>query len=72
MAARVTQATLRTLTQGTPSARVSQVTVRVLSETIRSVRASQVKIRVLSDNAPDDDVSPGAGGVGLPPVVIFF
>lgn len=73
MAARASQVAVRTLTSGTPAVRVSQSTLRVMSEITRAVRASQVTVRMLSDNVADDEPeSPGGGGMGLPPVIVFF
>ena len=60
MADRVSQVTVRTLTNGTPDARISQVTVRVLSSIANAARVSQVTVRVLSENVPDDPL-PSSG-----------
>lgn len=51
--ARVTQTTVRVVSDGTPKARITQASVRVVSSALNHSRITQCSVRVVSTNTAD-------------------
>lgn len=51
--ARVTQASVRTVSQVSPNAQIQQASVRVVSANFLYAQVQQVRVRVVSENVPD-------------------
>jgi len=55
--ARVTQNSVRVVSNADPKARVTQNTIRVVSSAINHARITQCSVRLVSTNTPDQNTS---------------
>lgn len=56
-AARIQQATVRTVTRPSPNAQAQQLSLRMVSANFLYARVQQTRVRVVSTNMPDDIIS---------------